>query len=218
MENGTMHTGNIFNSNNQLYILISNELFCSTQLMKVFDLKGNLIKEINKSNEDTYIIETYYDDKLSKSFILTGNYGYVKSYDYNENKVYHIYEENDVDYNMHKSLRIYKNNSIINLIESSSDGNIRIWDFHKNILLKKIFVSQKGLCGICFWNNQLLFVGCNDKTMRLLDINEGKIIKHIDDSNYGIVAIKKIIIPQYGECLITQGHFNYQIQLWAIPK
>ena len=215
---GSIHTGNILNTNNCLYIIISNEVFFNTELIKVFDLKGNLIKEINKSNEDTYIIETYYDYKLSKSFIITGNYEYVKSYDFNENKVYHIYEENDVNYNMHKSLVIYNNNGTINLIESSCDGMVRIWNFHTGILLTKIFVCQKGLCGICLWNDKYLFAACNDKTIKLIDLIKGKIIKNYDESNSVIVSFKKIVIPEYGECLLTQGPFNCQIQLWSISK
>ena len=55
--------------------------------MKIFDYNGNKIKEINNSNEITKFIDIfYYDNKLSKIYILIVNKGYNKSYNYNKNE------------------------------------------------------------------------------------------------------------------------------------
>ena len=100
---------------------------------------------------------------------------------------------------------IYDINEIIKIIESSGDGIIRIWNFHNGNLLSKIKTINGNLYGVCLWNNNNLFVGCSDNTIRLIDLNKGKIIKnylgHIDD----VVTIKKINHPNYGECLISYG-------------
>ena len=40
------------------------------------------IKEINDSYESTKFITTYYDNKKNKNYIITGNKGYLKSYDF----------------------------------------------------------------------------------------------------------------------------------------
>ena len=52
---------------------------------------------------------------------------------------------------------------MIKLIEYSRKGIIRIWKFYNGELLKKINVINKGLYGICLWNNDNLFVGCQIK-------------------------------------------------------
>ena len=57
----------------------------------------------------------------------------VYSYDYNKNKLYHKYFDNDK--RGHSSFIIYNNKSVIKLMESSNDGNIRIWNFHTGKLL-----------------------------------------------------------------------------------
>ena len=76
----------LFN-NNQIYIITSNSNsnnYANLEPIKIFDLNGNKIKELNNSNDDTIFIDTYYDN----NYIITGNNGYIKSYNYNDNNIY----------------------------------------------------------------------------------------------------------------------------------
>ena len=66
--------------------------------------------------------------------------------------------------------------------------------------------------GICLWNINNLFVGCADKTLKLININNGKIIKSLSGHSGKVFTIKKIIYPKYGECLIS---FGSDIILWT---
>ena len=122
----------------QIYILTSN--IFGSEPIKVFNLEGIKIKEINNSKDYVNYIDIYYDNKSSKPYVLTGNTGFVKSYDYNKNIVYHTYKDNDNAFQNHYSLRIKNENNLTKLIESSEDGNIRIWDFHTGKLLNKIYI------------------------------------------------------------------------------
>ena len=84
-------------------------------------------------------MDVYYDVNLSRIFIISGNNANVKSHDYNNNKLYHEYFDNNNYYRkVHCSATINIEGNIINLIESSYDGNIRIWDFHSGLLLDKL--------------------------------------------------------------------------------
>ena len=159
--------------NNQINILTSNDL--GYESIKVFNLNGNKIKEINNSKDRTNYIDVYYDNHnySSKFYILTANHNFVKSYDYNDNTIYHIY--NDYDKVSHNSLRIKNESNLIKLIESSEDGNIRIWNFHTGELLNKIFIYLF-LNGIYLWENDYLFVGSGDKTINILDLKKSKVI------------------------------------------
>ena len=106
----------------------------------------------------------------------------------------------------------------MNLIESSCDGNIRIWGFHSGILLKIINVSNSGLNGISLWDEDFLFIGCDDKKIKILDLKKMNIIKNLIGHNNEVITIKKIIHPLFGECLISQGLENDQIKLWVNKK
>jgi WD40 repeat protein len=64
---------------------------------------------------------------------------------------------------------------LIKLIENCKDGNIRIWNFHTGLLMKKIKVNNI-LKDACLWNNTYLFVGCGNSIITLLSLKKGIII------------------------------------------
>ena len=190
------------NDNNKSYIIACFVFYNENnqEPIKVFDIKGNKIKEINDSEDNAYYIDNYYDNDLNKNYLLTGNTGYIKSYDYNENKIYHKYSENNDMYG-HLSIIINKKKEITELIESGCDGNIRLWNFHTGIFLRMIKVKE-GLREICMWNNDYLLSGCDDKTIKLINLNNGEIIKEIEGHNDKVLSLKIIFHPIYGKCLI----------------
>ena len=61
--------------------------------------------------------------------------------------------------------------------------------------------------GICLWNNNYLFLGCENHALELIDINTGKCIKTLltPTGKKGEKTIKKLIHPIFGECLISQS-------------
>ena len=205
--NNKLYSSCFLNDNNILYIITTNYL----ENVKVFNLYGQIIKEI-KSIKYNYIIISYYDKKLSKNFIITGNEGKVTSYDYKENKVYQIYCDNDNS--GHYNVIINDKEEIIKLIESNSDGLIKIWNFHTVKLLMKINVDSNRLYGLCLWNKDYLFAGSLNGSLKLIDIKNGKIIKDLNGHNNFALTIKKIIHPIFRECLISQGSEDDQIRLW----
>ena len=217
--NGALYSACFLNNNDQNYIITSNSYISTKESIKVFDFKGNQIQEINDSKDDVFFIDIYYDNDLFKNFILTSNRGYSKSYDYKENKLYHKYNEDNNNYhhNWHNHIIINKIKKVIELIESCDDGYIRIWNFHSALLLKKIKVNNKRLVEICMWNNDYIFVGCNDKTIKLIELNNGNVIKELKGHDGVVFSIKAIIHYKYGKCLITQGSDDI-IKLWIIKN
>jgi WD40 repeat protein len=171
---------------------------------------------------------------MSKNFIITGNKSYVKSYDYSNNNVYHLYCEHEyashfsVDIlqisnegpNWWGKLKSISNNyeGVIKLVESNTDGIIRVWDFHTAKLLKKIKIRENKLYGVCLLKDHFLFVGCQDKTIKLIELNSGKIIKELKGHNKTVITIKRINHPEYGECLLSQGRLDGKIRLWIFKN
>ena len=211
-KNGWLESACILNDNNNNYIITSNDSYYDNENIKIFDFNGNKIKEINNSNDVTKFIDIYYEKKISKIYILTGNDGYIKSYDYNKNDTYKKYS--DHDNNGSCCIIINKSKEDIIIIESSFDGNLRIWNFHSKELLKRIKISNECLRELCIWNNDYIFIGCDDKTIKIIEIKNGEIIKELKGHINEVMYLKIIIHPKYGKCLISQGVKNDSIKLW----
>ena len=207
---GSLYSGCFLNINNELYIATCGSNI--SQPIKIFDFKGKIIKKI-ESKLSSYIIDSFYDDKLSKNYLITGNDSCCKSDVYQESIIYKIYCDND--YSGHYNLIIHKINDIYQLIDSGGDGYIRIWDFHLNKLIKKIYIDDNRLYGMCLWNSNYIFIGCLDTTIKILDINKDKIVKNLEGHKRFVLTMKKIFHPVYGECLLSQGHENDQIKMWT---
>ena len=201
---------NIITSNGKnLQALQSNENF---ENMKLFNLKGELIFEIEDTNDCTYFVDIYYDNNLSKNFIVTGNFNYVKSYDFDSKSLYHKYFENNNG--IHPSVIINKIGEKIKLIESCEDGNIRIWGFHSGELIRKIKTENNNLYGICLWNENFIFVGCKDQSIKLIELKNGLLIKNLKGHKGRIISFKKIIKLDNSEYLFSQG-LDGTIKLWV---
>ena len=66
---------------------------------------------------------------------------------------------------------------------------------------------------MCLWNNDYIFAGCSDKTIKLVDLKKG-LIKSLNGHDDFVITVKKIILPEYGECLISQNNQNSKIKIW----
>ena len=202
------------NDNNNIYIVTSNQNSFGIEPIKVFDLNGKIIKIINDSKNNTQYIDTYYDNKSSKIYILTGNDNLVQSFDFNKNIVYKKYKDEveEIYGKYHNCLNI---NEKEELLESSEDGKIRIWNFHSALLLKVIKINQDStLDGFCLWNKEYICVSYEDKAIKIVDLKNGKIIEELKGHNIDVTYLKKIAHPVYGECLISQGWRDDSIKLW----
>ena len=171
--------------------------------IKIFDLKGKKVKEINDSKDNTFLIDTFHDDKTSKIYLVTCNFNNLKSYDFNENKLFHLYKESEGK--SHFSMAIFKDGDVNKLISSSFDSNVRIWNFNTGELLKIIKVYHDFIYGICLWNSKYLFVGALKKEVLLVNLDEGKVVKTIEQYHSFNQTLKKANIPDLGDCLFIKN-------------
>ena len=228
--------GDIFSScflydikNNENYIITSNSdiLFEEDDFdqsyqtensneLKIFDLNGKFIQNINSSKCATYFVDVYYENE--KIYIITGNQDFVCSYDFYKNEKYNTYYDKFSNYKNqteHYSIIIMKNNGIVKMIETSvNHGNINIWDFHNGNLIKIIKNETSGLIGLIKWDDEKFIVGDFKKNMILLDVeNENDKNYYIAHDNY-VVCLKTINHEKYGKCLVTQGYDDDGIKIW----
>ena len=216
-KSGLLYSACFLNNNDHNYILTSNYNNDRTpENIKIFDFNSEKIGEIEDSDDNTLIIKTYYDGILSKTYIVTGNARYIKSYDCCNNKLYHKYDDTrflDSYTYYHEDIIIKDINNKIKLIECYGDGNVRIWNFHSGIILKKIKITDDYISSICLWKDNYIFIGTNGKIL-LLELKNEIIAKTLEGHN-NYCTIKKIIHPEYGECLISQSRKNSELKMWA---
>ena len=214
-KNGLLSSACFLKQKDKIYFVTSNNEFSEdyeNESLKIYDLNGNKIREINGSNERTFFVDNYYDENNNKNYIITGNNGYIKSYDFNNNELFQIY--NDKDNSNHISIIIDNSDKDkIKLYESSYDGNIRIWDFSSGFLIKKIKVDDDALYGICLLNEDFLCVGCDDNSIRILDLYKNTVIDKLEGHNNCVVSLKKIA-NQKEIILISQEYNDEKIGLW----
>ena len=212
---GILTSACIFSENNQNYILTSTD--SKTNLIKIIDFTGKKIKFINDSKNKTYFIDYYYDNSLSKPFVITGNDFFIKSFDYKKNEKYHTYYDKNHDNFQHKRIIIYNSDKITKIIESTLIDGIKIWDFHSGKMLQTIFepLGLGGKYDICLWNNDYLFIGVGEK-LKLVEIKKGKVVKELVRLKGPLITIKKTVHPKYGECLLFNDLDDTKIFLWTI--
>lgn len=216
---GYLYSACLLNICSKQYIISTNCSYYSvSEGLKVLDLYGNKIKEFDDSYDYVFFVDTYHDKKTQNHYIICGNNKHVKSYDFNENEIYNKYA--DICRFDHSSILVNEKEDITELIESSTDGKVRIWDFHSGQFIKKIKASNTCLYGICLWSDDYLFAGCKDENIKLIDLKEGKLLKDRDlvGHDSSVLTIKKITHPKLGECLISQGIYEKEIRFWKNKK
>ena len=190
-------------NNHKIYIITSNFNFNTFEPIKVFDLEGKELKEINDSNDKTYIIDSYFDEISNKNYISTGNMGCIKSFDFQENKLYNIFRDDSK--RPHFSLIFFEDekDKILKLIDSCYDGLIRIWNFHTIDLLNIINISH-GINSISLFNDNYIFISCYDKEIKIVNILNGE-IKEFLGINKDIISLVTVGDSSFGYYLITEG-------------
>ena len=170
----------------------------------------------NKKNDydNIYFIDTYYDKSNNFTYIISCCSQYVKSFNYNLNILYQKYQDNEIKTGIHSSAIINETKNKVQLIESAIDGFIRIWDFHESILLKRIKICEEGIKGICLWDENLLCVGCDDKSIKIVKLNDGNIVRIIFGHKAKVCTIKEVNHEKFGKCLISKGWGSDTIKLW----
>ena len=210
------HDLNIKERNN--YVITSS--IGNNEPIKIYDFNGSLIKKFEQnSSEDVYFIESYYDKSFNKFYIITGNNNYIKTYNFYETILYkkYMYSFDDTS-GCHSSCAINDKNSDnkIKLIDICyGNDNAYIWDFHTGDLLNKINTDGIGLVSCCIWDENYFFVGCRDRTIKLINITQKEVIKNLKGHKNWVSCVKKIKHPEYGECLISQADLDDQIKLWT---
>ena len=216
---GFLYSACFLTYNSENFIITSNyDEFGHSEYLKIFNFKGQKVKEIKKSNEPTFLVENYFDDVFNcHNYIITGNLNYVKAYIFNKNELYHKYFDGCIN-GYHYCIIIINQNGVVKLMESCEDGNIRIWHFHCCKLLMRIKVCKENINGMSLYNDKYVFVGSDNQYIKLVNIEDGSIIKKLHAHPKEVLNLKIIFNSKYGDILISQAYEEDQIRIWTIEN
>jgi len=212
------HFGDLFSScflideNHKANYIIS--INYDKENLKIFDFEGKQIREIENSEDKSFLVDTFYNSKTKNYYIVVANEKFIISYNFEDGSIYNKYHDKSSN-GWHMNFIISSKEKEVDLIESDAFGFVRIWDFNLGTMLKKLFIEKKmRLRGICLWNYKYLFIGAEDKKIKLIDLENDEEIDNLKCNDY-VCTIKKIFCNKFGECLIFQGKLDHgQIKLW----
>jgi len=183
------------------------------EFSKIWEFSGKHVKDFGINTESTYFINSWFDSKNKKYYIINGNSTDVKAYEFKTGAFYKSFKGTPQTW--HMSALINEVNNIPQLIESDGNGNVRVWDFHQGTLLKTISTSGINLRGICLWNDNYVISSGSDYTVKIFDLKNGKSIKSLSGHTSTACAVEKIFHPIHGESLITHA-LDGKLKLWIL--
>ena len=204
--NKIIYSGNIIFYNNEMYITTTP----IDDVLKIFNSLGKHIRSFGEIDSMRFS-EVYYSK--NDIYILAGGHE-MKVYNFVTGKLFNHYKEEGEGLNWH----LYGGVVIINgkeiLFEGDySTGYVKIWDFNEKKLIQKISTGVQ-LNGGLFWNDEYVIFSGHDANIKVINIKTGKMEKNLSKHNNQVSGVKKIVIPYFGECLISYG-YNDNIYLWS---
>ena len=179
-------------------------------------------QKINDSKDNTNILSIYYEKNNDNfiPYILAGNYGNVKIFDFSTKSLLHTYNDNNKLINYLSIIINVNKNNDKNVIATGADGYLRIWDFNNNNLIHKIFCGkEKWLIGLCQLNSQYILAACADGNLKEFDLFSNTFVKSLNGDNNDIIgdedklySVKKYEIE--GKIYLLTHSKKGNIQLW----
>ena len=183
---------------------------------KIYSLNnGNFIKYINNTNNNAiFYLLSWYNKRNNKYYIIQFSYKKIMINNLLEEELYS--EFSNVSEHDHKSGFIYYIDNNDYLCSSSSNGYINIWNLYNKNIYKVINTNGCYLANIIKWNKKYIIVAdYNNKSFKIIDIDNDSIYDVNTDHNDKLACIKKINHPKYGESLFTAARDKI-IKLWTI--
>ena len=81
-------------------------------------------------------------------------------------------------------------------------------------MLNKIKICDEGIKSICLWDENTIFVGCDDATIKMVNINTKEILHVLYGHKQRVCCLKIIEHEHFGKCIISKGWGGDFIKLW----
>ena len=167
----------------------------------------------NSKNNNVYYLLSWYNEKDKNNYIIEFCKRKIVINNINKNTLYANLISECVKDSCYITGFLFKSF----LVSNSLNGYINIWDLYEKKLIHNIFVNNSILTNLIQWNEKyIILINGNKNSIIIIDYYHGIIISNIfSQHEKGILFIKKINHPIYGESLLTSGQNGF-IKLWII--
>ena len=199
---------------------------CGVGNTKVYLLKNKKAKFLknmhNSKSNNVYYLMTWYNVKDKNYYLIEFCKRKIVVNNIEQNIVYTIFGENESGFTYMNGF-IYTpemntdNNYKDYLFSNTNNGYIYIWDLYEKNLVFNIFINNCLINNIIQWNKNIIILSdLNKNSIKIVLIDYGIVISDIySQHDIGILCIKKIFHPIYGESLLSSGQ-DGSIKLWTI--
>lgn len=201
--------------NYSLFLIVSAyELQSNGYYLLYYNL--NILNQKNKlanSKDNCNYLETF--DVANQPFIIAANLGNVKIFDFEQKKLIKIFSDNNNSINyLSAVIQTYADKAC--LIVTSSDGFLRIWDYHNpSIIIYKIqSYLDNWLIGLELIDNRFLLAGRADGSIKEFDLLKNYVAYTFprSDKNDPLFTLKFIQIN--GQNYLFSHSHKGLIELW----
>lgn len=203
-------------TNSKMSFLPSNAVIISSvpnEQIKVFDYKGNLIKHIGNKTDYTYYINHYFDEVKNSYYIINANSKDVKSICLSTGLAVKTFKDTDTIW--HMSALVKKHDNLNILFETDGYGVLRLWNYDKCSIYKKISVKNCNLRGFIVWNETYVIAASSDKSFKIINLKSEKIESSKVSHNNILCTVQKLDHPYYGEVLFTCS-IDTKLKMWTV--
>ena len=211
-----------YNQNDDFIItsIDSNEHYNNEQTAtKIYSLKnGEFIRYINNTSDvDIYYLLSWYNKMDTKYYIIQLANCKILINNLLDGELYSELIHEPEHYHNHGYIYSIDNKDY--LCSTSANGYINIWDLYKKSLFKFIYIKNSYLMTIIEWNYKYIIVAdYHNNGYKIIDKENSIVISDIKNiHNEGLICIKKIFHPNYGESLLTSARED-TIKLWSVRK
>ena len=204
---------------NDIYIVISSRSSYESTFEHTFVYSlynTNKETKLSGSNYLTWHILPWFNKKDKQYYIIHLCFKNIVIFNLLKDEKYDIFIQEPES--NHFSGFIYSKDNYDYLCSTSQNGFINIWDLFNKKIYKVINTYSCKLDIIILWNNKYIIGGDNNinKTLKIIDIEKGKIISSIKGQHTDYIqCLKKINHPIYGESLLSGG-CDKIIKLWSL--
>lgn len=211
----------IFIDNDQDYIITGTKYASKNKInsTKIYSFNNcSFIRYIENTNQEhiEYLLpwlnkkdQKYYIIQLAKDIILINDlkgqlYANLSNYEFGKYYTGFLYSKDNKDYLCVSSEE--EKNSIIEIWDLDNKNMTKVFD-----LLSKFYISN-----IISWNERyILICDCDNKCIKVFDLENEKVISLIKGEEKYIKSIKKLNHPTYGKSILTADK-NNRIKLWVL--
>ena len=202
-------------NSNDNYIVTSTENTSDKSGTKIYSLNnGKFIKYISNSNKYAiFYLLLWHNKKNNKYYIVQFANKNIIINNLLEDELYSdLISESE---SLHHSGFIYSKEDNDYLCSSSINGNINIWDLYNKSIYKNINIDNDELYHIIKWNDKFIIVAdYHSNSYKIVNLEDENILDINGQHTKGVISIKKIIHPKYGQSLLSAGS-DRTIKLWV---